>query len=76
MIDERDTGDFGIVEVGDQAHHAAERLADRIEARLVPVGSALAIAGDRAMDQFRIELREIFVVEAELGSRRRTEVFE
>ena len=56
MIDERNTGDFGIVEVGDQAHHAAQRLADGIEARLVAVGSALAVAGDRAVDQFGIEL--------------------
>ena len=55
MIDERDTGDFGIVEIGDQTHHAAERLADGVEARLVAVGSALAVAGDRAVNQFGIE---------------------
>ena len=76
MIDERDTGDFGIVEVGDQAHHAAQRLADRVEAGLVAVGSALAVAGDRAVDQFGVELRQLFVVEAKLVSCRRAEVFQ
>src|ERR1051325_2105071 len=56
VIDEGDARDFGIVEVGNQAHHAGERLTDRVEAGLIAVRSALTVSGDRAMDQFRIEL--------------------
>src|SRR5581483_9385410 len=75
MIDERHARDLGIVEVGDQTHHARERLADRVEAGLVAVRAALAVAGDRAVDQFGVELRELRVIEAELLPGRRPEVF-
>src|SRR4029434_11170144 len=54
VVDERDTGALGIIQVGDQAHLAAQRLADGIESGLVPVGSALAITGNRAMNQLWI----------------------
>ena len=64
VVDERDAGDLGVVEFGNQAHHAAQRLADGVKARFIAVGSALAIAGDRAMDQFGIQLRQLVVFEA------------
>ncbi len=63
VIDERNPGDLGIVEIGDQTHHAAQRLADGVEAGFVAVRPALAIAGDRAVDQLGIQLRQLVVVE-------------
>src|SRR5437870_885101 len=50
------TSDLGIIEIGDQAQHAAESLTDRIKAGLVTIRPALPIPGNRTMDQFRIEL--------------------
>jgi hypothetical protein len=76
VIDERNARDFGIIQVGDQAHHAAKRLADGVEARLVAIRTALTIAGDRAVNQFRIQLRQLVIVEPELGSRRRAKIFQ
>ena len=58
MIRDGKTGDLGIVEVGHQAQHPAQRLADGVETRLVSIGPTLAIAGDRTVDEFRVELRE------------------
>ena len=50
MIDERNTRDFGIVEIGHQAHHPAQRLTDGVETGPVAVGAVLAVAGDRTVD--------------------------
>ena len=76
MIRDGKTGDFGVVEVCDQAQHAAQRLADCVESRLVPIGTALAIAGNRTVDQFRVYLRKLFVVQPQTLPRWRAEVFD
>src|SRR5438094_9426471 len=76
MIRYRKAGDLGVVEVRNQAQHAAQRLADGVEARLVAIGAALAVAGNGAVDQFGIQLRQLFVVETKPFPRRRAEIFD
>src|SRR6476661_4749820 len=51
MIDKRNAGHFWVIEIGDQAHHATERLADGVESGLVAIRAVLAIAGNRTMNE-------------------------
>jgi hypothetical protein len=67
MIDKRDAGDFWVVEIGDQAHHPAERLADGVESGLVAIRTALAIAGNRTMNESGITLRQFVIIQSSIG---------
>src|ERR687887_317415 len=52
VIHEGNAGDLWIVEIGYQTHHPTERLTNGVEARLIAIGAALTVSGDRAMNQF------------------------
>ncbi len=58
------------------AHDPAHRLRDQIEAAAMAVGSGPAKAGERAVDQARIALAQLLVVEAELRERARPVVLD
>src|SRR5690348_15704393 len=51
MIDKRNAGHFWVIEIGDKAHNATERLDDGVESGLVAIRTALAIAGNRTMNE-------------------------
>ena len=69
------TRDLGIIKVCHQTQHPAQCLTDGIEAWLISIGAALAVTGDRAVDQFGIELRQLFIIEAEALSRGGSKIF-
>ena len=51
------------------AHDAAHRLRDQVEAAAMTVGTGASEAGERAVDQPRIALPQVLIVEAQLGER-------
>src|SRR4026207_790715 len=75
MIHKRDAGDFWVVEIGDQAHHPAERLADGVESGLVAIRTALPIAGNRTMDESGITLRQFVIIQIQAAACCWTEIF-
>ena len=66
----------GPVEVGHEAQHAAQGLADGVEPRLVAIRTFLAVARDGAVDQPRVAPGQALVIEAEPGAGLRTEVLQ
>ena len=59
-----------------EAHDAAHRLGDEVEAAPVLVGPGAAEAGQRAVDQAGIVLAQILVAEAEALHRARREILD
>ena len=51
------------------AHDAAHRLGHEVEAAAMAVGTGASEAGERAVDQPRIALPQVLIVEAQLGER-------
>jgi hypothetical protein len=62
--------------VADHGHCAALGLGDQAEAGTLGIGAGLAIGGDRAVDEARVHLGEIFVSEAEFLQRAGAVVFD
>ena len=76
MVGDRDPHHLGLVEVGHEAQHAAQGLADGVEARLVAVGPVLPVSRDGAVDEPRVEGGKPLVVQAQLRARLRAEILQ